>query len=167
MSSNDQELLRKFVACFSEDCGNPLDDGDLVTAQTTDRLALGPVYAKIPVRFPDLFEELLLSYRWHGADTGSFRIYPNPPGTDLSDFLANMLRDDVIFELCVKSGFVPLGKGPNLSYDPVCFDVSKGTQGRRFPIVKLDHEQILCNSRIKVIGHLAKDFDELVRMAID
>jgi len=167
MSSSDQELLKKFVACFSEDGGNPLDEGVLVVTQTTDRSALDPVYAKIPERFPDLFEELLLTYRWHGADTGTFRIYPNPPGADLSAFLSNMLRDDAIFEACVKSGFVPFGKGSDLRYDPVCFDMNKGTHGRRFSIVKLDHEQILCNSRVKVVEHLAKDFGALVRSVVE
>lgn len=35
------------------------------------------------------------------------------------------------------------------------------------PVVKIDHEEILCNNRIKVVGELAKGFRELVQQTIE
>lgn len=93
MSKDDVNLLSKFVLSFAEDGGDPLDEGDLVIHQTTDPSALGAIYTVIPIRFPSLLEKLLLSYRWYGADTGLFRIFPNLPGEDLSEFLSNMRKD--------------------------------------------------------------------------
>ncbi|HIA52850.1 MAG TPA: hypothetical protein EYN91_12305 [Candidatus Melainabacteria bacterium] len=166
MSKDDVDLLSKFVLSFTEDGGAPLDEGDLVIHQMTDPSALEAIYTVIPIRFPSLLEKLLLSYRWYGADTGLFRIFPNPPGEDLSEFLSNMRRDKAMFEICLQNGFVMFGLGPDLRHDAVCFDVRKSAHGRRYPVVKLDHEQILCNSRIKIVENLSKNFDDLVRQVI-
>jgi len=35
---------------------------------TTDRSMLDAVYARLPARFPPLFEQLVLSYRWLEVD---------------------------------------------------------------------------------------------------
>lgn len=167
MSKGDLDLLSKFVQSFTEDGGAPMHEGDLVIHQMTDASALEAIYAIIPIRFPSLFEKLLLSYRWYGADTGLFRIFQNPPGEDLSEFLSNMQKDKTMFEICLQNGFVMFGLGPDLRHDAVCFDVRKSAHGRKYPVVKLDHEQILCNSRIKIMENLARNFDELVRQAIE
>lgn len=164
MPKDDVTLLTKFVQSFSEDGGASMHEGDLVTPQMTESSALEAIYTIIPARFPSLFEKLLLSFRWYGADTGLFRIFPNPPGEDLSQFLSNMQRDQAMFEFCLQNGFVLFGLGPDLRHDAVCFDVRKSVHGRKYPVVKLDHEQILCNSRIKILENLAKNFDDLVRL---
>ena len=164
MKRDDVAILSKFVQAFSEDGGAIMHEGDLVIPQVTESSALEEIYTVIPVRFPSLFEKLLLSYRWYGADTGLFRIFPNPPGEDLSEFLSSMQRDQSMFDFCLKNGFVLFGLGPDLRYDAVCFDVRKSAHGRKYPVVKLDHEQILCNSRIKILENLSKNFDDLVRL---
>jgi hypothetical protein len=52
------------------------------------------------------------------------------------------------------------------SYDPVCFDYSSRRQGGDCKIVKIDHEEILCNNRIKVVAELAHSFRELMEQTI-
>ena len=34
------------------------------------------------------------------------------------------------------------------SYDPICFDARRRVNNREYPIVRLDHEEILSNNRI-------------------
>lgn len=167
MNNKDFELLSKFVRCFADDGMSSEHEGDLVIHQMTDASALEAIYENIPIRFPSLLEKLLLTYRWYGADTGLFRIFPNPPGSDFSEFISNMQRDNVMFDTCLKNGFVMFGLGPDMRHDAVCFDVRKSTHGRKYPVVKLDHEQILCNSRIKIIEVLSENFYELVRLVIE
>ncbi|HET8889674.1 MAG TPA: hypothetical protein VFQ41_12280 [Candidatus Angelobacter sp.] len=43
---------------------------------------LNEVYAELPneFRFPRLFEQLLLSYRWAEVDLDTYRLLANPPG---------------------------------------------------------------------------------------
>jgi hypothetical protein len=91
MARNEVELLSKFVQSFSVDGGQPEFEGEPVTPQMTDSFALEAIYRIIPIRFPALFEKLLLSFRWYGADIGLFRIFPNPPGEDLS-FMAESIQ---------------------------------------------------------------------------
>lgn len=167
MAKEDQELLRQFVQCFSYDGGQPEYEGDLVIPQLTDAASLELIYAAIPIRFPSLLEKLLLSYRWYGADTNLCRVFPNPPGEDLTGFLSHMRSDKIMFEFCLQNGFVLFGLGPDMRHHAVCFDARKSAHGRKYPVVKLDHEQILCNSRIKIMEQLAKNFDELVTLVVN
>lgn len=46
--------------------------------------SLDPLYAKLPARFPSLYEELILSYRWDEVFLPNFTLIANPPGEDLS-----------------------------------------------------------------------------------
>jgi hypothetical protein len=133
----------------------------------TDRKLLDPLYAKLPARFPPLFEQLVLSYRWAEVDLGSFRLLANPPGTDLGGLLAEIERDKALTESLVPAGYVKFGKGPDMDYDPVCFDIKSRTKSKDYRIVKIDHEQILCNSRVKVVAELAPSFRQLMIQTIE
>jgi hypothetical protein len=54
-----------------------------------------------------------------------------------------------------------------MDYDPVCFDIRERTKGKDYPIVKIDHEEILCNNRVKVVAELAPSFEKLMLQTID
>jgi hypothetical protein len=58
------------------------------------------------------------------------------------------------------------GQGPDIDYDPVCFDIKSRTQSGDYRVVKIDHEKILCNYRVKVVAELAPSFEELVLQTI-
>lgn len=42
----------------------------------TDPSALDPIYARLPARFPELFERLLLTYRWAEVHQDAFTMFP-------------------------------------------------------------------------------------------
>jgi hypothetical protein len=128
---------------------------------------LDPLYAKLPAKFPPLFERLLLSYRWAEIDLHKYRLLPNPPGADLRGFLQEMSRDKGLWEALIPAGFLQFGRGPDIDYDPVCFDISSRKKSREMRVVKIDHEEILCNYRVKVLGELAPSFEALVQSTID
>jgi hypothetical protein len=133
----------------------------------TGSAALGQIYAEIPARFPPLFEQLLLTYRWAEIDLADYRLLPNPLGPDLHGFFEQMSRDKAIWNALIPAGYLQFGKGADMDYDPVCFDIrSRGKDGD-YKIVKIDHEQILCYDQVKVVGELAAGFEQLVLRTIE
>ena len=168
----DLAILENFVRCFVEDgCSDwsEEDSGEkLVVAQVTDKSTLEAVYSRLPARFPSLYEQLVLTYRWHRAEVecdgvGQFRMLGNPPGTDLSGLLDEIFIDKALHPTCLENGYIQFGRGSGGNYDPLCFDVSSSKHRGRIRIVQLDHEEILCNSRIKIVATLADSFEELVQ----
>lgn len=80
----------------------------------------------------------------------------------LDGLLSELLRDLNLSETCLPNGFIQFGSGPNNSYDPLCFDLSRKTSRSDFAIVRLDHEQILCNCKIKIVQTVAQSFESFV-----
>jgi hypothetical protein len=132
-----------------------------------DSAMLEPLYATLPARFPPLYEKLVLSYRWATVDLGSFRLLANPPGEDLTGLLAQLTADDGLQESLVPAGYLQFAQGPDVDYDPVCFDIKSRTKNKDYRIVKIDHEEILCNYRVKVVAELAPSFEQLVIQTIE
>jgi len=182
----DEQLIQDFVACFEKldemrahefdapgialAVGEPDAYGDRrwkPVKSKTERSYLEPIYAKIHARFPPLYEHLVLSYRWAEVDLASLRLFANPPGPDLLGLLGEMTKDAFLSTHLLKSGFIPFGKGPGGEYDPVCFDLNARKQNAEYRIVRLDHKEILCFSRAKIVAELAPTFRQLVRQTID
>jgi hypothetical protein len=188
MASNtraaDDLLLERFVASFekldemrvSDPIAQQLATGDRdehlcsrwrpIKVDTEPSL-LDPVYSMVPGRFPPLFERLVLSYRWAEVDLGSYRLMANPPGTSLDALLHEMSKDPIIWNCLLEAGYIQFGKGPDIDYDPVCFDVSTRTKNDDCKIVKIDHEEILCHDRVKMVAELAPTFEQLMLDTID
>jgi hypothetical protein len=180
-------LLEQFVGCWEKLDGFSWDESlDSLACQfstgdenqlggklwrpiprVTDPSTLDPLYAQLPARFPPLYEQLVLTYRWADVDLGSYRLLGNPIGPSLSGLLDLMLKDKFLSTFLLKSGYIPFGKGPDIDYDPVCFDLKSRKKNREFSIVKLDHEEILCNERIRVVAELAPTFEQLVKTTIE
>lgn len=132
----------------------------------TARELLDPVYDKLPARFPPLFERLVLSYRWAEVDLQLYTLLANPPGPDLSRFFEQISKDPALWAALIPVGFLQFAKGPDMDYDPVCFDIKSRKKSGDCRVVKIDHEEILCNNRIKIVAELAPTFEELVRRTI-
>ena len=70
-------------------------------------------------------------------------------------------KDPGLWEIFIPSGYLRFGKGPDMDY-PVCFDMKSIKKNREMRVVKIDHEEILRNRRIKVVAELAPSFEALV-----
>ncbi|HET9836980.1 MAG TPA: hypothetical protein VFR84_02015 [Candidatus Angelobacter sp.] len=184
----DRKLLEGYIASFAKldemvliDCGVSTPESQLTTGEIdqydrkiwrplrmeTSLEALQAIYQKLPARFPPLYEMLLLSYRWAAVRLGSYRLLANPPGPDLSGFLHNIERDNGLWTALIPSGFIQFGHGSDVDYDPVCFDIRSRSKKGDYRVVKIDHEEILCNNRIKVVAELAPSFEQLVLSTIE
>jgi len=123
---------------------------------------LDSIYAQLPARFPPLYERLVLTYRWAEIDLELFRFVANPPGAGFLALFQEMSKDKHLWSCLLPAGYVRFGMGPDIDYDPVCFDLGSRKKNRDCSIVKIDHEEILCNSRVKVVDELAPSFEQLV-----
>lgn len=128
---------------------------------------LTAIYSKLPARFPPLFESLILSYRWAEIDLQSCRLVANPPGSNLNGLLEQMSKDPHLWSPLIRGGYIRFGMGTDADYDPVCFDLSSRAGNGDYRIVKIDHEEILCNDRVRVTNEVASSFEQLMIDTID
>lgn len=130
----------------------------------TDPAALVELYEKLPGRFPPLYERLALSYRWLEVDlVGFVTLWSNPPGPSLSLLLDKLRADPRFVEVLFPLGFLPFGKASGGSYDPVCFDLHRRNADGDCPVVRVEHEAVLCDGRIGDQWELADSFRTLVQ----
>ncbi|HEY1799317.1 MAG TPA: hypothetical protein VGG46_00165 [Terriglobales bacterium] len=179
-------LVEQLIECFPKhDDMSFLSELDPIAAQLTtgqsdgvNRLRWAPkkiqtdpeqlelLYQKLPAHFPPLYERLVLSYCWAQVDLGIYRLLPNPPGPDFSGLFQQISGDTGLWESLAPGGYIQFGRGADSDYDPVCFDLSARKKNGEYEIVKIDHEEILCNYRIKVAEKMAPSFRELVLQTI-
>jgi hypothetical protein len=163
-STADDELLARFVVLFRvEDLGEYGEPVDSPQRVDTPQEVLEELRAALPGRLPPLYERLLLSYRWPEAEVdGRLRLLPNPIDSGPSGLLAAMQGDQVLWAELIPRGMVQFGKGPGICYDPVCFDLRRRAKNGDCPVLQLDHEALLCYSRIEIVAELAPSFRALV-----
>lgn len=94
-----------------------------------------------------------------------FTLLANPPDPDLSRFFEQISKDPALWQALIPAGYMQFAKGPDYDYDPVCFAIKRRRKDKDCPVVKIDHEEILCNNRIKV-ADLAASFEDLVKQII-
>lgn len=157
------QLLRDFTQKFSAPDGE--DASELVTHVVTDPSALLEIYGTLPGKFPKLFEELLLSYRWSPANIGRLRLLANPPGNGYSGLLEEITKDKIMYKVCTANGYLQFALGGDGSYDPICFDLKKRSS-THVAVVRLDHEDILCRERIRQVEVVAPSFEEFVQSIV-
>jgi hypothetical protein len=59
-------------------------------------------------------------------------------------------------------GFIQFARPGDGSYDPICFDARRSANNREYPIVRLNHENILCRNEIGSPKNIAASFYRLV-----
>ena len=187
ISQGDAALLERFVDKFGELSGLRFyPDTDPVAREfstgkndtydleenwkpvriSTDVSALESLQSRLPARLPKLFERLLLNFRWAEVDLDLYTLTANPLGNDLSRWLSEASRDKFLWNFHLRSGYIPFAKGHDMDYYRIRFETKSRKKGDECRIVKIDHEEVLCNERIKIVSELAPSFRSLVERTI-
>jgi hypothetical protein len=128
-------------------------DTPVATIEALHRTVGGPL--------PPLYDELVRNYVWDTVDLGTFRLVEN-----LSPVPASLEReitaDPVLFRVLSAGGFAQFGRGPDVDYDPVCFDLRSRDADGDCRIVKIDHEGILIHETLTIVDELAPSFRHLI-----
>jgi hypothetical protein len=166
LTERDELLVQQFATLFEGREFEP-DAGHYAPLRVeTPAAALTELYAVLPARLPPLYERLILSCRWPDVELGGYGMLANPGGPGLVGLLEAMQYDPGIWAELVPRGLIPFGRGPGFNWDPVCFDTRRRRAASDCRVVQLDHEAILCYSRIREAAELAPTFRELMRQTV-
>lgn len=116
--------------------------------------------AKLPKRLPISFYSLITRYSFNAFDCDGFSFFPNN-NTD-ENLSITIFNDKLISEIILQNCFIQFARPDDGSYDPICFDTNISRSRREFPIVRIDHEAILCRNKIKIIETLYDSFLKFV-----
>jgi len=119
---------------------------------------------KLPKALPRSFRSLVTRYSFQSFDLRGIFFFGNTgTSNDTSnDLVAASLADRHLTDTLLPSGYVQIGRPDTGDYDPICFDTKKSKQSHEYSIVRIDHEEVLRNCRIKVSAEIATSFLALI-----
>jgi hypothetical protein len=113
---------------------------------------------KLPARLPLSFRSLVTRYSFPAFEVNALILFANT-GDEAEDELSNaVFKDKAMVEVTQNAGYIQFARPADGWYDPICFNTNYNSNNREFPIVRLEHEAILVNSRIVVREMIAKSF---------
>ena len=117
---------------------------------------------KLPTRLPSSFHYFVTHYRYANFEVGDISFFPNTGEDTYDELVIAMFQDVYMSPFLLKNGLIQFGRRAGGHYDPICFDLKPKAQNREFPIVQIDHEEILCNSRLRVVGRISHSLPKFV-----
>jgi hypothetical protein len=121
--------------------------------------------AKLPKRIPESFESLLSRYSFPEFDVLGITLFGWD--SESSQYTMEALGPKNSFsELLIPAGYVQIGRPDTGNFDAICFDLNHQAQNREYRIVRVDHEDILCNWKVRVTGELWPSLIKLVETAL-
>ena len=153
VANHDDKLLAQFVERF---------EPPAIRVDAGDATALDHIYQQLPARLPKLYERLLLTFLWDDVELPSLLLLGNP---GLDELLTSLLYDPYLTETLLPNGFISFGRAPGGGYDPICFNTRARAGRYDCQIVRMDHEDILCNSRLRIREIVAPSFRALIQLS--
>jgi hypothetical protein len=120
---------------------------------------------KLPKRLPQSFASLLSHYSFPAFDVQGITFFgwDNDSNPYIEEASA---AKGSLSELLIPAGYVQIGRPDTGDFDAICFDLNWQAQNREYRIVQVDHEDILCNWKVRVSGELWGSFTKLVESAL-
>jgi hypothetical protein len=157
MSTATDKLIESFAAKV-KDHGVPVRKED-----NKSRFEL--FERKLPKRLPQSFASILSRYSFPAFDVLGITLFAWD--SDLNPYIQEAsAAKDSLSEFLIPAGFVQIGRTDTGGFDAICFDWNKPVQNREYRIVQVDHEDILCNSKVRVVSELWPSFIKLVEDAL-
>lgn len=151
---NVHELIDDFVAL--------IDPPGRILRRIESAPWIETLEAKLPKRLPVSFRSLVTRYAFPSFDAGGLSLFANTGIDSHEELSVALFNDQIIADATLKAGYIQFARPESGDYDPICFDARRGVKNREFPIVRLDHEEILCRGRLYVSDQVAASFYRLV-----
>lgn len=113
---------------------------------------------RLPARYPGSFRSLITRYEYPAFSLGPVTMFANTAESVDYELREEIWKDKGLSEPLLSHGFLQFGRPSTGSYDPICFEVGESPGSQELEIVRLDHEELLCNSRIRVTERIAGSF---------
>jgi len=121
--------------------------------------ALEAFEAKLGKRLPQSFESLLSRYSFSTFDVSDIELFGWNSDWKSGEYFSSATGPkESLAEILLPAGFLQFGRPATGDFDAICFDMKVSAQNREHRIVRLDHEEILCKRRVKVVGQIAPSF---------
>jgi hypothetical protein len=120
---------------------------------------------KLAKRMPLSFESFLARYSFPAFDVLGITFFEWNSDSNKYIVEASAPKNS-LSELLIPAGYVQIGRPDTGDFDAVCFDLNHQAQNREYRVVQVDHEEILCNWRVRVTGELWPSFIKLVESAL-
>jgi len=117
----------------------------------------------LPFPFAPSFRSLVRRYVYPDFTVGPLWLFANTGQPLYGEMSEAVLRDKHLSRVLVEHGYLHFARPETGDYDPICFDTGRRLKGGEHPIVRIDHEAILCDSRIGNVRVIAPSFLEFVR----
>jgi hypothetical protein len=125
---------------------------------------LPEVEASFSFRLPASFRSLIARYLFPSFEAGPLFLYSvgvlDPKST--GEEFRYAIFDAIMFRFLLDKGLLRFARPQDWSYDPVCFDFRSANRKSEPAVVRVDHEEILCNDRLRVIETISPAFHELM-----
>ena len=126
-----------------------------------------PIEKQLGRQLPIIYRSLMTRYIFPNFDAGQVLFFGNTPeGTQHYEYRARVFCDPYLYPTLLRSRFLQIGLPADGSYDPVCFAPCADSE-EDTPLVRLDHEWILCNGLVEVVGEIAPSLRHLMLSVIE
>lgn len=153
--------------CLKTSGGAPPQVHVSITSKVGEFYRLKPsVFAeRLPRRMPQSFESFLARYSFPAFDVLGITLFGWD--SDLNEYAVEASAPkNSLSELLIPVGYVQIGRPDTGDFDAICFDLTQQPQDREYRIVQVDHEDILCNWKVRVTAQLWPSFIDLVQSAL-
>jgi hypothetical protein len=157
MAAATDNLIESFAAMLRRH-GVPI-------REENNALRLSALEQELPKRLPQSFESLLRRYSFPTFDVVGVTFFAWESDSNLYTSEAAKPAGS-LSELLIPAGYVQVGQPDTGNFDAICFDLNQRSQNREYRIVQVDHEDILCNWKVRVTGERWPSFIKLVESAV-
>lgn len=151
---------RKRESYLPEDWESKWLDWQIVRSTNADWLA--ELEGRLPFRLPPTFRSLVSRYLFPFFDAGPIQFFSVGVEEPYTEFRSAVFGDRSMSPFLLKNGYVQFARPAGGSYDPICFDFTISPRKSEPPVVHIDHEEILCDERIRVIESLSPAFHRFI-----
>jgi len=114
----------------------------------------------LPRRLPQSFGSFLSRFSFSAFDAGGIT-FPGWESSSSEIFKVLPPNKGELSELLLPAGYIQIGRPDTGSFDAICFDTNMPKQNREYRLVRADHEEVLCNCRVKIVAELWPSFADL------
>ena len=116
----------------------------------------------LPKRLPVSYRSLISRYAFSTFDADGILFFANTGDQSGDELAVALFNDRNIANVTLSNGYIQFARPDTGSYDPICFDARHSANNREYPIVRLDHENMLCRNEIGPATNIAASFYRFV-----
>jgi hypothetical protein len=135
------------------------------------RIEIAPWIYKIetalPRRFPASFHSLVTRYAFPAFDAAGIQFFANTGDDSLDELRVAIFNDAIIASVTLAAGYIQFARPEDGSYDPICFDARRSAHNREYPIVRLNHENILIRNEVGAAAKMADSFYRFISAFVE